>query len=154
GPDPGTLIACIDEVLAMPRLVYPVLPDGLLVDVVVGLRRLTTANLLAAGQPITRPVCARGVIDTGSDRTVVSAAILQRLGVAASHQGSTQTITGSLSVQLFKVSVGVTDFGDPTAPELVEPDLLVMELVTALPVKIEVLIGLDILLGCKFLLEG
>jgi Aspartyl protease len=138
----------------MPRLIFPVLPDGLLVDVVIGLRGTITATLLASGQPITRPIRARGVIDTGTDRTVVSAAILHRLEVTPSHQASTQTVSGSLSVQLFTVSVGVTDFGDPAAPELVEPDLLVMELGTALPKKIEVLIGLDFLLGCKFLLDG
>jgi hypothetical protein len=138
----------------MPKLVYPILPDGLLVDVLIGLRGLTTASLLAAGQPITAPARARGAIDTGSDLTVVSTAILQQLGIAASHQGSTQTVSGILSAQLFKVSVGISDFGDPGAPELVESDLLVMELVTALPKQIEVLIGLDILLGCRFLLDG
>ena len=120
----------------------------------IGLRGATTATQLAAGQPITAPVRARGAIDTGSDITIVSAAILQRLGVPASSRGSTQTVTGSLSAQLFRVSVGVTDFGDPHAPELVEADLLVMGLVTTLPQRIEVLIGLDILLACRFLLDG
>ena len=112
----------------MQKLSYPLLPDGLIVDVVIGLRGLTTASLLAAGQSIAPPVRARGAIDTGSDLTVVSAAILQGLGITASHLGSTQTVAGSLSVQLFKVSVGITDFGDPGAPELVEPDLLVMDM--------------------------
>jgi hypothetical protein len=138
----------------MPRLVFPVCKDGLFVGAVIGLRGATTAGQLAAGQPITRPIRGRGAIDTGSDRTVVSAAILQRLGVAPSHQGTTQTAAGPLSVQLFEVSVGVADFADPNSPELVESDLLVMELVAALPQNIEVLIGLDILLGCKFQLDG
>jgi hypothetical protein len=136
------------------RLVYPVRADGLLVDVLIGLRGASIAVQMTAGQPITVPVRARGAIDTGTDITIVSAAILQRLGVPASSQGSTQTVTGSLSAPLFRVSVGITDFGDPHAPELVEADLLVMGLMTKLPQQIEVLIGLDILLGCRFVLDG
>ena len=55
---------------------------------------------------------------------------------------------------MFVVSLGITDFGDPAAPELVEANLTVMELVTAFPQAIEVLIGLNVLRGCKFLLDG
>jgi hypothetical protein len=138
----------------MARLVYPVRAAGLLVDVLIGLRAASMVTQLTAGQPITAPVRARGAIDTGTDITIVSAAILQRLGVPAVSRGSTQTVAGFLTAPLFRVSVGVTDFGDPHAPELVEADLLVMGLATTLPQQIEVLIGLDILLGCRFLLDG
>lgn len=55
---------------------------------------------------------------------------------------------------MFVVSLGITDFADPAAPAFVEADLTVMELVTVLPQAIEVLIGLDVLRGCKFLLDG
>jgi hypothetical protein len=138
----------------MARLVFPVLADGLLVDVLIGLRAASMATQLAAGQPITAPVRARGAIDTGTDITIVSAAIPRRLGVPASIQGSTQTVAGPLSAPLFRLSVGVTDFRIPHAPELVEADLLVMGLVTTLPQQIEVLVGLDVLLGCRFVLDG
>jgi hypothetical protein len=138
----------------MPQLVFPIDPDGLLVHVVVGLCGLTTTRLMAAGQPITAPVSARGAIDTGTDVTAVSAAILQRLSVAAVNQKTTQTVSGQLNVQMFVVSIGITDFGNQAAPELIEPDLTVMELVTILPTAIEVLIGLDVLRSCRFLLDG
>jgi hypothetical protein len=85
--------------------------------------------------------------------TAVSAAILQRLGVPSQYQATTQTASGSLVVNVFEVSVGVRDFADPAGPELVEPSLSVMALATPLPTA-EVLIGLDFLLGCKFLLDG
>jgi hypothetical protein len=39
----------------MPKLVFPVAPDGLLVDVLVGLDDGTTVAQLAAGQPLTAP---------------------------------------------------------------------------------------------------
>jgi hypothetical protein len=49
--------------------------------------------------------------------------------------------------------VGIRNLADPTDTELVEPQLLVMELTRPLP-NVEVLIGLDILLGRRFLIEG
>jgi hypothetical protein len=39
------------------------------------------------------------------------------------------------------------------SPELVEPTLSIMELTTPLA-NIDALIGLDFLLGCRFLLDG
>jgi hypothetical protein len=134
-------------------LVFPVVPDGLLVDVLIGLDGDTTLAQLAAGQPITAPIRARGEIDTGSNSTAVSATILQRLGIPIQYQTTTQTASGSLAVNVYKVSVGVRDWADPAGLELVEPTLSVMALATPLPTA-EVLIGLDFLRGCKFLLDG
>jgi hypothetical protein len=137
----------------MSKVVFPVLADGLLVDVLIGLDDARTLAQLAAGQPITPPVPTRGQIDTGSNVSAVSTAILQRLAVPIQYQTTSQSVSGSLSVNVANVSVGVRNFRDPTSPELVEPALSVMELTTPLS-KIEVLIGLDFLLGCKFLLDG
>ena len=137
----------------MAKLVFPVDPDGLLVDVLIGVDGDTTAAQLAAGQPITAPVRACGAIDTGSNVTAVSSVILQRLGIPIQYQTTTQTASGSLSVRVAKASVGIRDFRDPASPELVEPTLSVMELITPLP-KVEGLIGLDFLLSCTFVLEG
>ena len=85
--------------------------------------------------------------------TAVSAAILQRLGVPVQYQGTTHTPGGPLAVNVFEVSVGVRNLADPTGAELVEAKLPVMELTTALP-QIKVLIGLDVLLRCRFMLDG
>jgi hypothetical protein len=137
----------------MPAVVFPVLPDGLRVDVVIGLDRPATLAQLTAGQPVTAPVTACGEVDTGSNVTAVSTAILQRLGIPTHYQTTTQTAAGTLSVKVAKVSVGIRNLLDPLSPELVEPSLSVMALATRLP-NVDVLIGLDFLLGCKFLLDG
>jgi hypothetical protein len=137
----------------MPKLVFSVLPDGLVVDVVVGLDGDTVAAQVAAGQPVAAPVLAIGEIDTGSNITAVSSAILRRLGVPVQHQTTTLTPAGLLAVNVFEVSVGIRNLADPSGGQLVEPKLAVMELTTVLP-QTEVLIGLDFLLGCKFLLDG
>jgi hypothetical protein len=58
-----------------------------------------------------------------------------------------------LAVDVFEVSVGIRDFADPLGPELVEPTMAVMELKTTLA-TVDVPIGLDFLLGCRFVLDG
>ena len=58
-----------------------------------------------------------------------------------------------LAVNVFDVSVGIRNFADPMGPELMEPTLSVMELTNSLG-TVEVLIGLDFLLACRFLLDG
>ena len=62
----------------MPKLVFPVLPAGLGVDVLIGLDAATTMAQFAGGRPITAPIRARGEVDTGSNIPAVSAAILLR----------------------------------------------------------------------------
>jgi hypothetical protein len=137
----------------MPRLEYPVVPDGLLADVMVGWNRPTTAAALAGGTPIAIPVRARGVVDTGTDVSAVSTTVLRQLGLAPVRSTTTHTAAGTVGVNLYRVSLGITDFADPVATELVEPDLLIMEW-AAPPAGIDVLIGLDVLLGCQFTLDG
>jgi hypothetical protein len=70
----------------MPKLEFPVLSEGLLVDVLIGLDGATTTALVAAGQPVAAPIRARGEIDTGCNVTAVSAALLRRLGVYSSSR--------------------------------------------------------------------
>ena len=96
---------------------------------------------------------ARGEIDTGCNVTAVSAALLRRLGVPVQFRSTSQTASGSVVVDVFKVSVGVRDLGDPTGLELVQSTLSVMELTTPLG-TVEVLVGINFLLGCKFLFDG
>ena len=57
-----------------------------------------------------------------------------------------------MSVRLCNVTLFVLDEGQPHLPWLAQPDLLVMELPSGLPA--EVLIGMDVLLSCKLLLDG
>ena len=137
----------------MPALSLPITADGLCVDVVVGFDGRTTTALRKSGQAVPRPIRARGLIDSGTDVTAVPAAFRQRLQVPLQYQASTQTFTGLTSARLFKISLSITDFARPSSPWFVEPDLLVMELPVSLG-TVDVLIGPDILLQCKLLLDG
>jgi hypothetical protein len=138
----------------MPTLKFPVRPDGLLCDVLVGLDGATTTALAAAGQAIPPPIFCRALIETGTDVTSVTSAILRRLGLSVpTVQKTTQTAIGTAHVDLLEASVSVLDLGNPSGPKLVLPDLLVMEISATLPV-FDVLIGLDVLLTARLFLDG
>jgi hypothetical protein len=137
----------------MPRLTFRIGVDGLHLDVIVGPDRNAMLRMVAVGQPIPKPSRARGEIDTGTNVTCVSLPILQGLGAPVKQQGKTLGISGPLTSNLYEVSVSLTDFATPGAPLFVQPRLLVMELPVALP-KVDVLIGMDVLLGCRLLVDG
>jgi hypothetical protein len=138
----------------MAHLAFPVTKAGLAVPVWIGLTKQALTTLGTAGQPIPAPVGARGLLDTCSDLTAVAPWVLQGLNVPAASTTSTHTAGGQVNVGLYRVSVGVTDpTQPPAAPWLHCPDLLVTELAVPLP-DADVLIGLDVLLTCKLILDG
>jgi hypothetical protein len=138
----------------MARVTFPVTPAGLAAPVRIGQHGPATAARIAAGNQPVLPVQARGFIDTGTNVTAVASWVLQQLGAPTASVTSTHTVAGQVPVQLYRVSLGITDPGLPHgAPWLTVPDMLVMELTTTLP-DADVLIGLDVLLDCKLLLDG
>jgi hypothetical protein len=92
-------------------------------------------------------------LDTGANITSIAAPVLRQLGLTSISAGTTQTASGAVGVNLFMVSVSITDPAQPGSPWLTQADLLVMELATLLP-DADVLIGLDVLLKYKMALDG
>jgi hypothetical protein len=136
----------------MAQLTFPLAAAGWCVDVRVNLNTAILQTLRTTGRALPNSISARGLIDTGSDVSAVAPSILQRLAVPVHSQRSTQGIGGAISVRLFKVMLFILDAGQPHLPWLIHPDLIVMELPSAMPV--EVLIGMDVLLQYKVLLDG
>ncbi len=137
----------------MANLTFPVVPSGLAVPVWVGLNGNQAATLHAAGLPIPPPVAARGEVDTGSNVTAVASWVLQRLALVRKGQTAIQTTAGLIRVNLYDVSLSITDPSRPGAPMLTRPTLLVSELTTVLP-DADVLVGLDVLLEIKTFVDG
>jgi hypothetical protein len=137
----------------MPQLKFPVTRAGLEVPVWIGLDHKAAKALEAAGRSVPPPVLARGVLDTGTSVTAVALWVLQQLAVSPTTTTSTQTAAGKVPVDLYEVSLSITDPADPVAPMLTFPTLLVSGLMTVLP-DADVLIGLDVLLECKLLVDG
>lgn len=137
----------------MPQLTFAFPSGEPKLTVVVGHNRKDLGVLLAAGQPIPSPVWTTGAIDTGSNVSCITPATLQKLGLLSTGQASSQTVAGSAAVNLFEVSLSIPPAGKVAGPMLTRRDLTVMEMPSPVP-GVEVLIGMDILLDCKLLLDG
>jgi len=123
----------------------------MIVPAVVGLSQPDVAALLQAGHPVPSPSHARALIDTGSSVTAIAPSALGRLGLAPLLAGASQTASGSVAVNLYRVSLSVYDASGGTM--FTQRDLLVSELTTSIP-SIDALIGMDVLQECKLLLDG
>jgi hypothetical protein len=135
----------------MAQLDFPIVPAGLSVDVLVNLQASVLVPLRSSGGGPSS-VQGKGLLDTGSDVTGVALPILQQLGVPVVRRVSTQGIGGTVQVNLYRVSLHVLDSNRLGLPWLSQPSLLVMELVPGFPC--DVLIGMDVLLTCKMLVDG
>jgi hypothetical protein len=137
----------------MPQLIFPIPSGELKLSVLISYNQNALAAMIATGQALPAPLWAIGVIDTGTNITCVTPALLQRLGLTATGQGSSHTVGGQAAVNLFEVSLSIPPPGGVPGPMLTRQDLVVMEMPSPIP-GVEVLIGLDILLDCKLLLDG
>jgi hypothetical protein len=111
----------------MPHVTLKWTQDGLALPVMVGITGQATAVLVAAGKPVPRPVLLNGVIDSGTNITAVAAPVLASFGLIPSSSHFTHGIGGSLSVQLFDVSLSILPVGALQAPLLVLPELEIMQ---------------------------
>ena len=136
----------------MAQLTFPIVMGELLVDVRVNLAAPDLAVLQAANKPAPASVVARAILDTGSNVTGVAASIIQQFQLLPAHQSTTQGIGGTPAVNLFRVSLSIFDAIQPHLPWFVQPDLLVMELPSG--VHVDVLIGMDVLLACRLIMDG
>jgi hypothetical protein len=137
----------------MPQLTFPILTDGLLVDALVGLAGPATTALVAANQPIPRPLVVRGIIDTGSDVSAVSEATLLQLGIGKLYRATTTTFSGSTEVDICLASLSITNFNDPQAALFVQPNVVVMKMLEVLP-KSDVVLGRNALEECRTIIDG
>ncbi len=136
----------------MPQLTFPIIPDGLMVDVLVNVEAASLLALRASGQACP-PIEAKGLIDTASNVSGVSPAIVSQLGLPPVGPPTTTTgIGGAVTVQLYRVSLHVRDAKAPHLPMYTVPSLLVMDLPPG--PSCDVLIGMDVLLGCKLIVDG
>jgi Aspartyl protease len=136
----------------MQQLTFRIVPDGLLVDVLVNHEAAVLLALQASGQSGS-PIETKGLIDTASNVSGVSPTIIRQLGLPPVGPPTTTTgIGGVVTVQLYRVSLHLRDARAPYLPMHTLPSLLVMELPPGL--ACEVLIGMDVLIGCKLLVDG
>jgi hypothetical protein len=91
----------------MPHLSLTRQKEGWVLPLMIGVNGRTTASLVAAGQSVPPPQLIRALIDTGTDISGVSASVLSQLRLGSVQQHTTQTLAGSVSIQLFEVSLTI-----------------------------------------------
>ena len=136
----------------MPQLTFPIVPDGLIVDVVVNHEAPVLLALRASGQA-SSPIEAQGLIDTASNVSGLTPAIVRQLRLPPVGPPTMTTgIGGPVTVQLYRISMHIRDARAPNLSMYTLPSLLVMEL--PLGLGCDVLIGMDVLTGCKLIVDG
>ena len=135
----------------MAQLNFQIPNEQLIADVIVNLDAASLFQARANGT-ICPTIAGKGLIDTGSNATGISVAIVQRLGLTPVRSSSTLGVGGSHPVRLFHVSLHVFDSANPNLVWLSHPSLIVMELQPSFPYA--VLIGMDVLFGCVLTLNG
>ena len=136
----------------MAQLALPIVAGELLIDVRLNLHAPALVAFQAAQRSIPPSVQARAILDTGSNATGVSAALIQQLSLISTVPSSTHGIGGPVPVQLYRASLVVVDPAQPQIPWYVLPDLEVLELPPGTPV--DVLIGMNVLLDFRLLVDG
>jgi hypothetical protein len=132
---------------------FPVAQAGLALPAYVGVDRQTAVAHLAASRLVPPVVPTRGLVDTASDLTAVAPWALQQLNVPVIHTIATQTAAGAVQVDVYSVSLSITDPNRAGSPMLTVPFLLVTALAATLP-DADVLVGLNLLLQYKLVLDG
>jgi hypothetical protein len=135
----------------MPQLIFPVVNDEIVVDVLVNREASALLLLRASGQSCP-PLAAKGMLDTGSTVSGRSSGLLHQVGGLSVGTSSTVGVGGSYPVQLYRVSLHICDAHNLTLPWFTHPSLLVMDLPPW--VTCDVLIGMDVLLSCKTTIDG
>jgi hypothetical protein len=137
----------------MPHLTFPTSAAGPTLEVVLSLAGQQLAALQQVGSAFPRPLALRALIDTGTDVTAIDPRVVQQLGLALRATASTQPAGGSVSVNLYEVSLSISGLRGAAGPMLVRPTLLVTELAVPLS-NLHVLVGRDVLDECLFQLDG
>ncbi len=137
----------------MPQINFTLSPDGLLLPALLGLDASAMQDLQAQGQPLPRPLQVRGQIDTGSLVTGVGPAVLAALGASSVGASRTQTASGLVVVQLYRISFTIYEPTGQSNATLSRTSWLVTNLPQDLP-DIEVLFGMDLVRQLNLNVQG
>jgi hypothetical protein len=137
----------------MPQLTFPIQPDGLLVQVLIGHSANDLIALQAAGRPLPRPTLCRGLLDTGTDMTAVVPRVITSLGVPPLTRATTTTPQGQVRVDVYEISMSVVDLTTPGATSLVRSIWRVTCLPTDLA-DLDVLVGMDLIRQIDLFVSG
>lgn len=135
------------------RIAFPISPDGLALDIQVGLPAPILQTQLARKQPFLSAITVRALLDTGADAVSVAPDVLNRLGLVSSGQIRMTTASGSVLVDRYEISLSIFGSAGIAGPALVRPSWNVTSFSQSLP-GIEALIGMDLIRQVVLTIDG
>jgi hypothetical protein len=102
----------------VPQLTFPFDLNGLYVDVLVSCGGARMRELAGQNIPILPPIWTRGVIDTGSNVSAVSLALLGRLSIPRGKAAKSEGISGLFETHFYEVSLTIAVRSALTGPDL------------------------------------
>jgi hypothetical protein len=136
----------------MPQLTGALLPEGAVVEVVIGLDRREIQTLRSALRPVPQPRQLRALIDSGADLCCLDPAIVKALALIwdSSLPTNMPAVTGLTFSSLYRAGVTILH---PSGQHFVAPDMIVCELPLGV-LGYDALIGRDILDLLRFTYDG
>lgn len=135
----------------MPKYTYPMHPDGPIVPVLVGLDAPATNALVSAGVPVLPPFHGKGIIDSGSNITVVAPSLLRPVQSVPVH-GTDNDCKRAIRSQSVQREPEYSTSTRLSGPLLTHSTLIVMEMPH--PQDVDVIVGRDVLNAYEIHLDG
>ncbi len=134
----------------MPRLMFALSPDGLLLPAFLGLDAAAMQDLLSQGMPVPRPIQVQTQIDTGSLVTGVTPRLIRAIGAAPGGSARTLTAGGFAFVPFYRISFTLFD---NVGASISRTSWLVTNLPQDLP-DVDVLFGMDLVREHRLVIDG
>jgi hypothetical protein len=133
-----------------------ILPNGPILNALVGVSAARAHALQLAGQPIPQAIGVQALIDTGADGTCIDRSVLTTLGLTPTGSVKVRTpSTGAVPHEADQYDVGLLVPGATTqTPPLMISNLAVLCAELFQPQGFHALIGRDILARCLFTYNG
>ncbi len=142
----------------MRTLTVPILPEGVLVDVLIGLDAGKVQQLRQAGQPVPGPISATAIIDCGAQVTCLETRLLAQMVagcLAPVRHGfvNVPAAGGVLPTSEYAVSLTIVPSSSKLREQLVFRRLPIMEIALE-KLGYQMLIGRDVLDQCLHVYNG
>jgi hypothetical protein len=138
----------------MPRLEWPIGPDGPIIDVQIRIGLEHEEALASGGLPVPQAFSVAGLVDTGAQMTAIQQALAQRMQLPV-HDWVTlrSSVLGTDEREAPVYSLRMT-FGSLGAPDPPKWRIIRAVGVTVVSPGSIVLIGQDLLATCRFTYDG
>jgi hypothetical protein len=139
----------------MPQIAGPLVPEGAIIGILVGLSRSDVLNLRLALGPVPQPMQLRALVDSGADVTCLDPSVIQALALPWDRPAlaNMPATVGLMPSSLYRAGVNLVHSSGNTKLDFVAADLLICELPLGL-LGYDAVIGRDILDRLRFLYDG